>query len=94
MSDNEINQIMFKLGVIEAKLEILSKIQNDIDTLRQNGCQIGKSQAEEIKTLKETVNSIRSIWRKALLVMAGVGVGSVGIEKMIQKLLSALVGTE
>lgn len=94
MSDNDISTITNAIGRLEERTETTNKnierLINAIDMIKTDGCSIGKEHSRAIAELERTAKDIKAVWRKALIIMAGVGVGSVGLEKTVKGIFALL----
>ena len=96
MSEQDIQKIMYALGCLETNIKNLTlqfdKISEQINKLQNNGCVIGAENKKEILDLQKCTEEFKNIWRKAVLIMVGVGVGSVGAKEALTRLLYLITG--
>lgn len=94
MSENDIATITNAIGRLEERTETtnrnIERLINAIDMIKTDGCSIGKEHSKTIAELERTAKDIKAVWRKALIIMAGVGIGSVGLEKTVKGIFALL----
>jgi DNA-binding FrmR family transcriptional regulator len=80
-----------KHEVAQVKADI-STLRREVKALQAEGCVIGVSNRAFLSGLDNRLKFLEGVWRKAVLVMAGVGVGAVGVKESITAILRAIGG--
>jgi hypothetical protein len=80
-----------KHEVAQVKADI-STLRLEVKALQSEGCLIGASNRAALTMLDSRLKLLEGIWKKAVLVMAGVGVGAVGVKESLAAILNMIGG--
>jgi DNA-binding FrmR family transcriptional regulator len=70
----------------------LTALNDEVQALKARGCAIGADNRRTLNDLAGKVAFLEGIWKKAVLVMAGVGVGAVGVKESLAAILNMIGG--
>jgi hypothetical protein len=88
-----------KGDVTEIKLDVngikidLSTLRREVKSLQAEGCVIGASNKRALESMDSRLSFLEGIWKKAVMVMAGVGVGTVGVKEVLAKIMEVISGS-
>jgi len=83
---------VIKHEVAQVKAD-LSTLRTEVQALQTEGCAIGAENRAKLTQVDSRLSFLEGIWKKAVMVMAGVGVGAVGVKEAVAKVMALITGS-
>ena len=87
---DDVQTIKHEVAQVKADL---STLRTEVQALQSEGCTVGSTNRKSLDQVDARLSFLEGIWKKAVMVMAGVGVGAVGVKEAFSKLMALITGS-